>query len=192
MPPWSVEYWPLGLLAALLAVSAVTDVRAGRIYNWATYPAIAAALVGHSLTGGIVGDGGLRLGLAGAMAGLAVGFLPMLAAWMLGGVGGGDAKLMAAVGALAGWKFAIMAMLYGFAVAGLMAIIVMLHKRVALQTLKRVGRFLLLLLTPSRPGSPAITESPKIPFGLALCVGCGLALAEFVWRGQTIGFWPGM
>ena len=90
------------------------------------------------------------MGLAGAAVGLAVGFLPLLAAWMAGGIGGGDAKLMGAVGALAGWRFALAAMFYGFLIAGVMAVAVMLKRRITRKTLARIFRFLYLVFTPAR------------------------------------------
>jgi prepilin peptidase CpaA len=176
--------WAHLVLGAVLVVAAVTDVRSGRIYNWLTYPAVALGLVGHTLLGGIFAPAtGYPMSLTASLVGLAVGFGPLLAAWMAGGIGGGDAKLMAAVGALAGWRFAIAAMFYGFAVAAVMAIIVMLHRRVTRRTLKRVFRFLVLLATPGRAHDPASEDSPKIPFGLALCIGSGVALIEVLLRG---------
>lgn len=174
--------WRYGVLAVVLVVCAVTDVRTGKIYNVVTYPAIAIALIGHTLTGSLFGHEE-AMGLTGSLAGLAVGFAPMLLAWAAGGIGGGDAKLMAAVGALTGWRFVVMAMFYGFAVAALMAIVVMLQRRIAWQTLKRIGRFLYLALTPGKPGDPATAESPKVPFGLALCIGSAGAGIEAILRG---------
>jgi prepilin peptidase CpaA len=102
----------------------------------------------------------------------------MFVAWKLGGVGAGDAKLMAAVGALAGWRFALATMFYGFAIAAVMAIVVMLSRRVAVETFKRVGRTLMLMLGPNKPGSPAGESSPTIPLGLALALGAAGALVE--------------
>jgi len=178
-------YWAYCALAVMLVAAAYTDVRCGRIYNWVTYPGILVGLVGHALLNGLTGHNQVELGLAGSVAGLAVGFLPLLAAWLAGGIGGGDAKLMGAVGALTGWRFTLAAMLYGFAVAAVMALAVMLARRVTLRTLGRVWRFLVLLFLPGRPVDPATKDSAKIPFGLALCIGAGMALAEVLWRGPV-------
>ena len=178
-------FWAYYVLAVMLVAAAWTDVRQGKIHNWVTYPGVLAGLVGHTIAGGLTGGGQVELGLMGSAAGLAVGFVPLMVAWLAGGIGGGDAKLMGAVGALAGWRFTLAAMLYGFAVAAAMALIVMLAKRVTRKTLARVWRFLVLLLMPGRPVDPATQDSAKIPFGLALCIGAGLALAEAVWRGPV-------
>lgn len=189
MPQLGVHLWAFGVLAVVLVVSAVTDIRCGKIFNVVTYPAIAIGLIGHTLLGGLGGEGG-SMGLAGALIGLAVGFGPMLAAWAAGGIGGGDAKLMAAVGALAGWRFTLAAMFYGFLVAGVMAIAVILKRRIARETLGRIGRFLYLVLTPGRPAGPTTQDSPKIPFGAALCVGAAAALIQVLLCGPLARKWP--
>jgi len=171
--------WALAVLAVVLVGAAIADLRTAKVHNWITYPAIAAGLIGHTLAGGLTGHDG-AMGLAGSLAGLAVGFLPTLAVWLAGGIGGGDVKLMAAVGALAGWRFAIMAMFYGLIVAALMAIGVMIKQRIVRRTLRRIFRFLYLVFTPTKPGNPATAESPTVPFGFALCIGSALAIAEVI------------
>lgn len=176
MPPAAVA-WAYGVLVAVLVAAAVADVRTGKIHNFITYPAIAIGLIGHTLVGGLAGEPG-RIGLVGALAGFAVGFGPLLAAFLAGGIGGGDVKLMGAVGALAGCRFALSAMFFGFLAAGVMALIVMIGKRVLKRTLLRVGRFFLLALTPGGAADPAAPDSPKVPFGLALCIGSFAALIE--------------
>ena len=171
------DHWSFFVLGAMLVIAAITDVRSGKIHNWLTYPVIAIALIGHTLTGGPTGYG-RWMGLSGSLCGLAVGFLPLLAAWLAGGIGGGDAKLMGAVGALGGWRFAVAGMFYGFLVAAVMALIVMLRRKIMRRTLGRVLRFLALLLTPTKPADPATEDSPTVPFGLALCIGAAAALLE--------------
>jgi len=172
------------ILAAVLVAAAYTDVRRGKVYNVVTYPAVAAGLIGHGVFGGLTGTES-GMGLYDSLAGLAAGFGPMLVMWLAGGIGGGDAKLMGAVGALAGWRFALAAMFYGFAVAALMALVVLLRRRILRRTLARIGRFLYLALTPGKGADPAGADSPKIAFGLALSAGAGLAMVEAVVRGPA-------
>lgn len=179
--------WAYGALAVTLIVAAVTDVRTGKIYNWTTYPAVLLGLLGHAVLGGLWGlpananDASLpplggAIGLFGALLGLLVGFGPLGLAWLAGGIGGGDAKIMAAVGALVGWRFALTALLYGLGVAVLMAVVIMLRRKVARDTLGRIGRFVWLWLLKTRPQSPATETSPTLPFGFALCIGSAIAL----------------
>jgi len=176
LPPPELA-WAYCALVVLAAAAAVTDLRRGKIYNALTYPAIALGMIGHTLVGGITGGEG-SLGLAGSLAGFATGFLPMFAAWMAGGVGGGDAKLMGAVGALSGWRFTLSAMFYGLLAALVLAIIVMVSRRLTRRTLGRVWRFLLLALVPRGTVDPATADSPKVPMGLAFALGVLAALAE--------------
>ncbi len=184
------QKWPFGVLAVVLVIAAISDVRTGKIRNSVTYPAIIIGVIVHCIGGaffpGKMGTDlhGQQIGLAGSLIGFAAGFVPMFIAWRSGGIGGGDAKLMGAIGALAGLHFALATMFYGFIVAGVMAIIVMLRRRIMKRTLGRVWRFLLvLLMTPSRPGDPADEDSPKIAFGLALCIGAAIELVDVCFGG---------
>ncbi|HDZ22126.1 hypothetical protein LCGC14_0302310 [marine sediment metagenome] len=182
-----IHTWAYAVLAVTLIVAAVTDVRTGKIYNAVTYPAVVVGLVGHTLVAVFAGDGyeGV-LGPAGALGGLAVGFLPLFVAWRAGGIGGGDAKLMAAVGALTGVNFAVTALAYGLVVAALMAVGVMIQRRVVRQTFGRIGRFLYIGMLRGKPADPATAESPKIAFGLALCIGSAGAMVELFVRGRVM------
>jgi len=185
--------WAYGVLAVALVIASVTDVREGKVRNSVTYPAIVIGLIGHALVGGLGPGTDPKLGLLGALAGFAVGFVPLLLAWLAGGIGGGDAKLMGAVGALTGWRFTVAAMFYGFAIAVLMAVIVMLRRRIAKRTLLRIFRWLCLVFAPTGPVDPASEDSPKIAFGLALCIGAGIALLDVVFRtGTARRLWIGI
>ena len=185
MPEIGLGMWAYGVLALALVAASITDVREGKVRNVVTYPAVVIGLIGHTLVGGLGPGIDPDLGLLGSLSGLAVGFLPLLVAWLAGGIGGGDAKLMGAVGALTGWRFAIAAMFYGFAVAGIMAVVIMLKRRITKETLARIMRWLYLVFTPARPADPATEESPKIPFGLALCIGSAIALVDVLFRTAT-------
>ena len=183
MGQFGADLWAYCVLGVVLIVAGVTDIRSGKIYNWTTYPAVAVGLIGHVLLGGLWGGAGRdgigspgTMGLFDALLGLAAGFVPLLLAWWAGGIGGGDAKIMGAVGALAGWRFALTAMFYGFFVALLMAVALMIRRRIVRDTLGRIGRFIFLWLVRTRPANPATEQSPTLPFGLALCIGAAAAL----------------
>jgi prepilin peptidase CpaA len=190
MPPWTMA-WAYGVLGVVLVAAAVTDVRTGKVLNVVTYPAVIVGLVGHTVVGGVVGMLPDTLGLDGALAGLAVGFGPMLLVWRAGGIGGGDAKLMAAVGALAGWRYALAALFCGLVVAAAMAIGIMVSRRITRRTLRRIWQSLVLLFMANQKADPATAESPTVPFGLALCIGAALTLVDQLfggwWTGQVLG-----
>lgn len=173
------DWWACAVLIAVIVPAAISDCRGGKISNWITYSGIAAGLVGHMLVGGITGNDRV-MGFDYALAGLAVGFLPLAVAWMAGGMGGGDAKLMGAIGALMGPGFAFAGIFYGFAVAAIMAIFVMIRRRELRKTLARVGRFLYLSLLPGKKIDPATPDSARIPIGMALALGAGIKLVETV------------
>lgn len=174
----ATDPWAAVVLTAVLVAAATTDLRRGRIYNWTTYPAILLGLLGHGLFGGLTGRGE-HLGLVGALAGLAAGFLPALLAWLAGGLGGGDAKLLGAVGALGGWRFVLASMFYSLLVAVVLALLVLALRGRLRSTLGRVGRFIFLVFYKARPGSPATQESPRVPLGLAVAMGTAMVL---FWR----------
>ncbi len=171
------DSWAFGVLTVVLVQAAICDVRTGKIYNSITYPAILMGFLCHFLMGGWVGEPWPgTMGLVFSIAGFLAGFLPLLLAWLVGGIGGGDAKIMGAVGALAGWKFALTSMFYGFAVAIVLSFIIMIRRRIALETLGRIWRFLWLTMLRAAPGGPDGKNSAKLPFGLALCIGTVIAM----------------
>jgi prepilin peptidase CpaA len=192
------DAWAYVVLLVVLLIAAVTDVRTGKIYNWLTYPAMLVGLIGHAMAGGLIGSPGgvdapARMGLMGSALGLAVGMGPLLLAWLAGGIGGGDAKIMGAVGALGGWTFAISALFFGLIVALVMAVGIVLRRRVARETLLRVGRFLALTALRTRPADPGTENSPRLAFGLALCIGAMIVLGLSVWGGSTTQLYlPGL
>ena len=182
--------WPWFVLVPLLIVAAATDVKYGRIYNAVSYPGVAIGLIGHTLIGGLTGWDGQagmpgELGLIGSLAGLAVGFLPLLVAWQAGGIGGGDAKISGAIGSLMGWQFALTTLFYGLIAASLMAFAIMIRRRIVWKTLQRIARFVYLAFTPAKPASPVAEDSPKVAFGLALCFGAAASVVHAVFSGGS-------
>lgn len=189
--PQGLPPWTMAVLVVLLATAALVDLKVGSIPNWLTYPAILIALGVHTATGGFGMSGG-KLGLAGSLLGMAIGFAPLGLCWLAGGIGGGDAKLMAAIGALGGPTLAIGSLFYACVVAAVMALIVMVQKRIMKQTIKRVWHTLALLMAPRqlKPADPTTAESPKIPFAVALCLGAAIAVLDILLKlniGQVRG-----
>jgi prepilin peptidase CpaA len=176
--------WALIALALLAVVSAVVDLAAGRVPNAITLPAIVAGLV---LQPTLHGTDGLWESLGG----LAAGAGPMLVCWRIGGIGGGDVKLMAAVGALTNWQFALVTLVWALVLAAVMALAVMLRRRIARRTLRRVGWSLLAAIVPGvKCQWPQDTDSPKLPFALAICLGAAAAVLDAWLKGPvSSGLW---
>jgi prepilin peptidase CpaA len=70
-----------------------------------------------------------RIGVAGSLAGLFVGFLLMLPGYVIGATGGGDVKLLAALGTLLGPTAIVFAFFYTALVGGALAVLVALWRR---------------------------------------------------------------
>lgn len=133
------------LLVGFALVAAATDVARHRIYNWNTYPGIAAAAA-VSLGGWAAiewaGADAARLARLGwiepsqCLLGLAACFGLMLVCYVLFGVGGGDVKLIAMIGAFVGPEQGLEAMLWTFVIGGCLGLLVLVW---------RVGPWRLLL-----------------------------------------------
>ncbi len=176
--------WALAILAALVIASAIADLVVGRVPNAITLPVIVAALVLQPTLHG-------NSGLWQALGGLAAGAVPMLVCWRLGGIGGGDVKLMAAVGALTSWQFALGTLVWALLLSALMAVVVMIRRRIVRRTLGRVGWSLLTAVVPGvKRQWPEQTDSPKIPFAVAICLGAAAAVLDAWLRGPiSSGLW---
>lgn len=173
--------WSAYVVAALVVTAAVVDVQTGRIPNWLTHGTMVLALAMHWWQGGLRGDDN-ALGLLGSATGMGLAFLPLGLFWLAGAIGGGDAKMMAAIGALGGWRFALAALSYGIIVAAIMAVTVMIRKRLVRRTMRRVWHAVGLLLLKQKPADPSTPDSPTVPFAVALCIGTLGALLELVIR----------
>lgn len=154
------------LLAGFLVVVMVTDWRWTRIPNYLTYPGILVGLGLSALSGwGAPGVGGL---LDHALA-VGAAFLFCYPLYALGWMKAGDVKLLMTVGALRGTAFLLPAALYGSLVGGLLAIALILGRR---------------LIPPERPQAGRVRTVLKssIPYGVALGAGGLIALLVDVLR----------
>ncbi|MCC6679612.1 MAG: prepilin peptidase [Phycisphaeraceae bacterium] len=169
------------LLAVVLLIAAVSDVRRGVVPNKLTYPAALAGLLLWTVGGWWTGLqwSGLWLSLAG----LASALIPYALAYAIGGLGGGDVKLMAALGAIAAdWRVVLSATVYALIVAVIFAGVLMVRHRIIKRTLSRLLGAVLMIASKTRPEIP--TDSPRVPFALTIALGGLLAAAE-----QMLGLW---
>mgnify|MGYP003340812983 CR=1 FL=1 len=180
-----------GLLSVCLVISLITDLQSRLIYNVVTYPTALLALlmrVGWTLHEGWTFGGPMTPEFAPAtgIVGLLVGFVPFLMMGMMRdgeAMGMGDAKLMGAVGAVVGFPGVLWAMLFTSLVGGIQAILVLLWQgqllQVLLQALKRMAQFLKLREMTEEEEA---TESPKVPYGVAIVVGTFWSLGWSLWN----------
>jgi len=173
------------LLSTMLVIAAITDSRHGKVHNWLTYPAM---LVGLAYWGGLGWAGG-PTGVGHALAGLFTGLVPLALVRQCGGLGGGDVKLMGAVGALsASWACVLSTAIYALTAGVLMAIGVVLCTG---RTMRTVQRLFGAALAVSSGATPTVddSDSPRIPFGLAIAAGGLLAGAEQLLGWQSPWAW---
>lgn len=167
----------IGVLLVVLVAAAVCDLKTGKVYNWLTYPAVLLGLALGAAQGAEAGD--MREGLADHAIGMGIGFGVLFAAYLFGGMGGGDVKLMAGVGALLGWPGALHAVLYSFLAAVGVGMILMVWRGQVRTVLRRFWLALRILPLPgARLSDAAPQETFRVPFGFAVAVGTAWYLME--------------
>ena len=173
-----MEWASQGLLAAVLVAASVTELKAGKIYNWLTYPAILAGLAFGAVRGAVEA-GSAWDGFVNHALGFALAFGVLFLAYLLGGMGGGDVKLMGAVGAFLGWPAALYATFYSFLVGAALGLVLMVWRGQTRSVLRRLGVAIRLLPVPGvRPEEAIPPGSLQVPFGLAACIGSVWWMAE--------------
>lgn len=172
-------------IAALLfaLVAGLTDLRWRRIPNWWTAP---GALVGLGLNVAAYGWTGLKASLLGCLLGLLL-LLPFFA---LKAIGGGDCKLVAAMGAFVGPGELLRLLLVAVLVNGVLALIFIVAKGRAWNTLKNMGVLLLSMVQFRLPPRSMTLDDPdavKVPFGVAFALAAagvlGAKLGAGGWKG---------
>lgn len=124
------EIWRGAILAIILTIAVITDIRTQKIYNWLTFPGMAVGIVLNSL---IAGWYGVLL----ALGGIAVSLVWLILV-MLRGSGFGDLKLLMTVGAFMGWTFTAWTLLYTAVAGGVLGVVYTLF-RGGWSTLKFTG-----------------------------------------------------
>jgi prepilin peptidase CpaA len=148
------------LLAALVIIAAVTDLRSRRIHNWLTAPAVLLGLVAHPALKAIGGASFLE-GLKFAGAGFGLALLIFVPLFALRAFGGGDVKLMVAVGTLAGAGNLFMIFLVDAILGGIAALVFAVIKGKLWRTLKNMGRIIKSLVR----GLPPYVEHEELQAG---------------------------
>lgn len=162
----------LGWAAAFLFLAVESDVRARRIPNWLTFPALAGALALAAWQGGLVGA---LHALAGAGVALAILFLPFAFRWL----GAGDVKAVMVLGALWGREAIVPALWWMILVGGVLAVALLASRGELLDLLRRWGSSLWHSLLSRRPVYHAPARGSAAVEGLPFAVAMGLGAAAF-------------
>ena len=161
---------PLGMMSvaisALMLAAAVWDIRVRRIPNVLTVLGLAAAF-------GLRATAGPGAGIDGVV-GAILAFVLCLPFFVLGVLGGGDAKLLMALGAFTGPRDLLMAMLVIASLGGILGAVDALRKGILLPVLYNCGDIIKHWATFGRRGSNrtlASTGALAIPYGVAIAAG---------------------
>jgi Flp pilus assembly protein protease CpaA len=196
--PWNAfgRHLPITFLGTLAAVltcaAAVCDLGWRKIPNWATYSALAWALVANAACALAASDAlAQRLGVVGlrdALLGAAAMFLGALVLFTLTGGGAGDVKLITAIGGLFGPAAGVDVVLYGFVAAGAGCVMWALWRHGPLAVLRAMGRMIGSVLLPLWVDAPTCEQGRllRLPIPLApffalgtLLVLAGLSLPRY-------------
>ncbi len=158
----------LVVLAVMLTMAIYTELKEKRIPNWLTLPGMASGL----LFGYLHGTTAFWFSLGG----LAIGFGFLFIFYVFGGLGGGDVKLMGAAGALMGADLIKPALVYTAFIGAVLAVMMVIWRK---DFWTRIDQGLRrLAFWRKKGGTPPVPASPiSVPYGVAIAVGCLLALA---------------
>lgn len=162
------------VLAGVLLVAVVTDLRSCRIPNWLTVPAMTSGVMIHTFIDGWVG---LIFSLGGLAAGLAL----FLVFFTSGGMGAGDVKLMAAVGSFLGISDVMSAALLTMLLGGLYAAMTMIARYGLRNSIDRVW-ILLTEWTLLEEQSKATSRS-QYQLRYAMVIALGTMLSQMIVAG---------
>jgi prepilin peptidase CpaA len=153
-------------ISALMLAAAVWDVRARRIPNVLT-------IFGFVVAVGLRATAGPGAGIDGVI-GAILAFVLCLPFFVLGVLGGGDAKLLMALGAFTGPRDLLMAMLVIASLGGILGAVDALRKGILLPVLYNCGDIIKHWMTFGRRGANRSLNTAgalAIPYGVAIAVG---------------------
>lgn len=162
-----VEPGRWALLALVLAVATVSDLRTRRIPNLLT---LAGCLAGLAL--GAIASGPAGLWLAGK--GLMLAFALSLPFWLAGWLGAGDVKLLAAVGAFVGSGLVVEVLLATGIAGAVLAMGALLGRGMLARTTERLAATLNLSVASRRwsyVGPDEQEKDVRLPYAVAISAG---------------------
>lgn len=165
--------FPQLILASVLIVAGVTDLRSSKIPNWLTISATASGLLGHLLSNGLSG-------LMFSTKGFGLGMAMFLVLYIVGAMGAGDVKLLAAVGSLIGAEGVLSASIMAMLLGGLYAIAMMMSHCGVRESFNRM--LTIFKSCVFMPGSLSAFTPVKGPPQLryALVIGLGTLMSQWM------------
>lgn len=158
------------LLATLLTIAVVNDLRFQKIPNILTFPAMIVAIAYNSWFSGLEG-------FLFSIEGIGLGMAVFIAFHLFGGMGAGDVKLMGAVGGFLGPKGVFIAFLLTALTGGIYSLVILAFHGYLRGTLKRYGTmFKSFILTKKIVYVSASNKESK----LRLCYGVPIALGTLL------------
>ena len=151
----------------------------GRIPNWLTYSWLLTAFVLAAALGYFAGGwDGAGLGLKHAGIGFLAGFVPFFIIFTMRACGGADVKLAATIGAFGGgWEFVLYAVFYGVMINALIAIGIMIRRRIVKETISRIANAALMAASRVKPN---LDSGHRVPMAVGLALGAILAGVELL------------
>ena len=155
------------VLAAMLGFAVYVELKERRIPNWLTLSGMALGL----LIGYLHGEAAFWMSLGG----LVIGFGFLFIFYVFGGLGGGDVKLMGAAGALMGADLIKPALFYTAFIGAFLAVMMVVWRK---DFWARIGWGVrrLAFWRKANGEQPAPGSPIAVPYGVAIAVGCLLAL----------------
>ncbi|MGI6436297.1 MAG: A24 family peptidase [Syntrophomonadaceae bacterium] len=126
------------ILICLILIAVVVDLRSRRIPNILIGLGLVLAIGYNIYTSGLSGT-------LFSLKGLGVGMLLLILPFMSGGMGAGDVKLLGMIGAFKGSWFVFNAFIFMALWGGLIIVIILIHKKQLVHTVKKIISGLLLL-----------------------------------------------
>lgn len=160
------------VLIVVLTVAAISDIRYRKVRNWLTMP----AMVVGPLLAAFHANG--QLGVISSLKGLGIMLVVGMFVYMIGFLGGGDAKLLAAVGSFVGISAVGIVLMWIALMGAVMAISVVFVRHGVIGGLKRIkSGFATMLVSKSVITGVVDEKATKLPYSIAIAAG------TLIWMG---------
>lgn len=161
------------VLAVMLLICLITDLKERKIYNIVLLPALLYGLINNLVTGSWPG-------LLQSLLGFALGLSILLIPFAMGGMGAGDVKLLAVIGAIKGPLFVFYSALGMGLAGGIIAFAILIYQGTLLTLIVNFCRSVWLMLISGFKVISFNYDNEKImlPYGLAIVVG---TMGAFWW-----------